>query len=61
MGPRLIPEHPKFETTTEREVWEVLRAGLGPDDVLMANLRLTDEVKDHEADIVAFDALGSAP
>ena len=54
MGPRLIPEHPKFETATEREVWDVLRAELGPDDVLMANLRLSDEVKDHEADIVAI-------
>jgi hypothetical protein len=54
MGPRLIPQHPKFETATEREVWEVLRAKLGPDDVLMANLRLSDEVKDHEADIVAI-------
>ena len=43
MGPRLIPEHPKFETATEREVWEVLRAKLGTDDVLMANLRLSDE------------------
>jgi len=55
-GPRLIPEHPKFETATEREVWEVLRAKLGSDDVLMANLRLSDEVKDHEADIVAIIA-----
>ena len=54
--PRLIPEQPKFETATEREVWEVLRAKLGPDDVLMANLRLSDEVKDHEADIVAIIA-----
>jgi len=54
MGPRLIPEHPKFETATEREVWEFLRSGLGRDDVLMANLRLSDEVKDHEADIVAI-------
>jgi hypothetical protein len=54
MAPRLIPERPKFETATEREVWEVLRAGLGVDDVLMANLRLSDEVKDHEADIVAI-------
>ncbi|HEX7537422.1 MAG TPA: NERD domain-containing protein [Dermatophilaceae bacterium] len=54
MGPRLIPEHPKFETATEREVWEALRSGLGRDDVLMANLRLSDEVKDHEADIVAI-------
>ena len=54
MAPRLVPEHPKFETATEREVWEVLRTRLGPDDVLMANLRLSDEVKDHEADIVAI-------
>ena len=54
MGPRLIPEHPKFETATEREVWEVLRTDLGSDDVLMANLRLSDESKDHEADIVAI-------
>lgn len=56
MAPRLLPEHPKFETATEREVWEVLGAKLGPDDVLMANLRLSDEVKDHEADIVAIIA-----
>jgi hypothetical protein len=56
MGPRLIPENPQFETATEREVWEALRDELGPDDVLMANLRLTDEVKDHEADIVAVIA-----
>ena len=56
MAPRLIPAHPKFETATEREVWEVLRTELGPDDVLMANLRLSDEVKDHEADIVAIIA-----
>jgi hypothetical protein len=56
MAPRLIPERPKFETATEREVWEVLRAGLGVDDVLMANLRLSDEVKDHEADIIAIIA-----
>ena len=56
MIPRLIPEHPKFETATEREVWEVLRAKLGPDDVLMAHLRLSDEVKDHEADIMAIIA-----
>ncbi|MEP7034135.1 MAG: NERD domain-containing protein [Dermatophilaceae bacterium] len=56
MTPRLLPAQPKFETATEREVWEVLRAELGTDDVLMANLRLSDEVKDHEADIVAIIA-----
>ena len=56
MTPRLLPVDPKFETATEREVWEVLRSELGHDDVLMANLRLSDEVKDHEADIVAIIA-----
>ncbi len=56
MTPRLLPAHPKFETATEREVWEVLKTELGRDDVLMANLRLSDEVKDHEADIVAIIA-----
>jgi len=49
---RLIPEQPAFTTESEREVWERLRDGVGPDDVLLANLRLTDEVKDHEADLV---------
>ncbi len=51
---RLIPEQPTFATTSEREVWERLRDGLGPDDVLLANLRLTDETKDHEADLVVL-------
>ena len=51
---RLIPEHPSFATTSEREVWERLRDTLGPDDVLMANVRLTDQVKDHEADLVVL-------
>jgi hypothetical protein len=51
---RLIPEQPAFTTQSEREVWERLRGRLGPDDVLLANLRLTDEVKDHEADLVVL-------
>ena len=50
----LIPEEPTFTTTSERVVWERLRDGLGPDDVLLANLRLTDEDKDHEADLVVL-------
>ena len=50
----LVPEQPTFTTASEREVWERLRDGLGPDDVLMANLRLTDEDKDHEADLVVL-------
>ena len=39
---RLIPEEPTFATTSEQVVWERLRASLGDDDVLIANLRLTD-------------------
>ncbi|KRF37846.1 nuclease-related domain-containing DEAD/DEAH box helicase [Nocardioides sp. Soil805] len=52
--PRLIPESPTFQTTSEELVWERLRDSLGPDDVLLANLRLTDEEKDVEADLVVL-------
>lgn len=48
----LIPLEPNFTTASERQVWAGLRDGLGADDVLIANLRLTDELQDHEADIV---------
>jgi len=51
---QLIPGQPQFANTSEQEVWERLRDGLGPHDVLLANLRLTDEVKDHEADLVVL-------
>lgn len=52
--PRLIPESPTFTTGSEKEVWERLRDTLGDDDVLLANLRLTDGDKDHEADLVVL-------
>lgn len=52
--PRLIPEHPTFTTESEQAVWERLRDGLGDDDVLITNLRLTDEDKDHEVDLVVL-------
>ena len=52
--PRLIPETPTFTTASEREVWERLRDSLGDDDVLLANLRLTDMEKDVEADLVVL-------
>jgi hypothetical protein len=51
---RCIPESPLFVNDAERVVWERLRDGLGPDDVLLANLRLTDETKDHEADLIVL-------
>jgi Nuclease-related domain len=52
--PRLIPEQPTFTTTSEQEVWHLLKDGLGKDDVLLANRRLTDETKDHEADLIVL-------
>ena len=52
--PRLIPESPTFTTGSEKEVWERLRDTLDDDDVLLANLRLTDGDKDHEADLVVL-------
>jgi len=51
---RVIPESPVFVNDAERVVWERLRDELGPDDVVLANLRLTDESKDHEADLVVL-------
>jgi hypothetical protein len=50
----VAPESPVFANTSERVVWECLRDSLGPDDVLIANLRLTDEAKDYEADLVVL-------
>ncbi|WP_216853693.1 NERD domain-containing protein [Phytoactinopolyspora halotolerans] len=52
--PLLIPESPRFDTKSERLVWELLRDQLGADDVLAAGLRITDEAKDHEADLVVI-------
>ncbi len=54
MAARCIPEEPTFTTHSEREVWERLRDSLPPDCVLMANVRLTDQDKDHEADLVVL-------
>ena len=52
--PRLIPETPTFGNASEKVAWEAMRDALGDDDVLLANLRLTDGDKDHEADMVAL-------
>ena len=51
---QLIPAEPQFTTTSEQEVCERLRDSLGPDDVLLTNRRLTDETKDHEADLIVL-------
>ena len=47
-----VPAEPKFTTESEREVWDRLVRQLASDDVVLANLRLTDERKDHELDLV---------
>jgi hypothetical protein len=54
MAARALPEQPEFTTNSEREVWERLVAQLRPGDVVLANVRLTDERKDHECDLVAL-------
>lgn len=51
---RTIPLAPTFNTTSEREVWQRLRDALPPNACLLANLRLTDEAKDHEADLIVL-------
>ena len=52
MPPRLVPAEPKFPTDSERAVWARLHDALRPQDTLIANYRLTDSTKDHEADLV---------
>ena len=54
MGARLIPAEPVFLNNAEREVCERLVRNLGEDDVVLANLRLTDHHQDHEADLVVL-------
>lgn len=51
---RTVPEEPTFVTASEHEVWMRLRDSLPHDAVLIANQRLTDETKDHEADLVVL-------
>lgn len=46
------PEDPRFTTASERKVWTVLRQTLGPADLLLSNIRISDRAKDHELDLV---------
>lgn len=52
--PICLPEHPRFANQTERHVWTLLRDQLMDDDVLLAGVRVTDRMKDHEADLVVI-------
>ena len=54
MPARTLPQSPTFTTTSEQEVWEHLRGNLSEDDVLLASVRLTDEAKDHEIDLIVL-------
>jgi len=54
MTPRCLPEDPQFTTTSEREVWERLRKQAPAEWTLLANVRLTDERKAHELDLVVL-------
>jgi len=49
-----LPDQPAFVTPSERDVWQRLRRQLGDECVLLANYRLSDAHKDHEADLVAL-------
>ena len=49
-----IPEAPKFATGSEREVWELLKGSLRPEDILFANQRFTDRSKDYEIDLLVL-------
>lgn len=54
MAAKSIPDQPSFVTPSEREVWQRLQRQLGDDCLLLANYRLSDRHKDHEADLVAL-------
>lgn len=49
--PILWPEDPALVNASERKVWTQLRDELGDDDLLIANLRITDHSQDFEIDI----------
>jgi hypothetical protein len=46
-----LPESPRFESSAEQDVFDVLRQQLRPEDVLIANQRFVDRTKDHEVDL----------
>ncbi|GAA4129695.1 ATP-binding domain-containing protein [Nocardioides fonticola] len=54
MSARSIPEHPTFVTGSEEKVWRRACESLPPGSIVLPNLRLTDQTKDHEADLVVL-------
>jgi hypothetical protein len=51
---RAFPEEPSFVSQAERDVWTLLRGRLRGDALLLANVRVIDENKDHEADVLVL-------
>ncbi|MFT3834573.1 MAG: NERD domain-containing protein [Micropruina sp.] len=49
-----IPDQPTFVTPSERAVWQKVRAQLSDDCILLANYRLSDQHKDHAADLIVL-------
>ena len=54
MPARTHPAEPAFTTVSEREVWQKVVRQLKPDSLVLANVRVSDHHKDHEADLVAL-------
>src|SRR5687768_3722592 len=49
-----IPKDPQFATESEREVWQRLLKQGHDSWTVLANVRLTDEKKDHELDLIVL-------
>lgn len=54
MTARTHPADPAFATASEKDVWQRVVKQLDPDSVVLANVRVADAHKDHEADLVAI-------
>ena len=55
MPPKVYPPHPIFKSTAERDTFEALVAALSDEDMIFANLRVTDsEHEDAEIDFVVL-------
>ena len=54
MAARTHPPHPTFATASEKDVWQRVVRQMKPDSVVLANVRVADPHKDHEADLVVL-------
>ena len=54
MAARTRPADPRFSTASERDVWQRVVRQLDHGNVVLANVRVADPQKDHEADLVVL-------